>query len=179
MSKIGQVVIVMGVSGTGKSTIGAVLAKKWQAKFIDGDDLHPKENILKMSSGRSLNDDDRTPWLERIRDVIFSIERKNEKAVIVCSALKKQYRDMLREGNQNVVFLYLSGNIELVASRLEQRKGHFMPLALLESQFATLEIPNDSEKDVKTVDIDGQFDDVVNRAFLAVNQYFYESDKAV
>lgn len=179
MIKTGRVIIIMGVSGTGKSTIGAVLAKKLKAKFIDGDDLHPKANILKMASGQSLDDDARIPWLERIRDVIFSVERKGETAVIVCSALKKQYRDMLREGNQHIIFVHLFGTIDLVASRLQKRKGHFMPLTLLESQFNTLEFPTEVENDVKTVSIEGQFYDVVERAYLTVNQYFYERNKAV
>lgn len=84
----GQCVILMGVSGTGKSTVGLALAQAMQAKFIDGDDLHPRQNISKMASGQALNDDDRLPWLERISDVIYSLEQKNESGVLVCSALK-------------------------------------------------------------------------------------------
>ena len=89
-TNVGRIYIVMGVSSTGKSSVGDALAKRIGAKFIDGDDLHPKANILKMSSGQPLNDADRVPWLERIRDAAFSIEKKNEIAVIVCSALKKK-----------------------------------------------------------------------------------------
>lgn len=149
----GQCVILMGVSGTGKSTVGLALAQAMQAKFIDGDDLHPRHNIRKMASGQALNDDDRLPWLERISDVIFSLEQKNESGVLVCSALKKRYRDQLRLGNNNVRFLWLKGDYACVLDRMSKRKGHFMPEALLQSQFAALELPAEDETDIIAVDI--------------------------
>lgn len=149
----GQCVILMGVSGTGKSTVGVALAQAMQAKFIDGDDLHPRHNIRKMASGQALNDDDRQPWLERISDVIFSLEQKNESGVLVCSALKKRYRDQLRRGNNNVRFLWLKGDYACVLDRMRQRQGHFMPEALLQSQFAALELPAEDEVDIIAVDI--------------------------
>ncbi len=149
----GQCVILMGVSGTGKSTVGLALAQAMQAKFIDGDDLHPRQNIRKMASGEALNDDDRLPWLERISDVIFSLEQKNESGVLVCSALKKRYRDQLRHGNNNVRFLWLKGDYDCVLGRMRQRQGHFMPEALLQSQFAALELPAEDEADIIAVDI--------------------------
>lgn len=149
----GQCVILMGVSGTGKSTVGLALAQAMQAKFIDGDDLHPRQNIRKMASGQALNDDDRLPWLERISDVIFSLEQKNETGVLVCSALKKRYRDQLRHGNNNVRFLWLKGDYACVLDRMRQRQGHFMPEALLQSQFAALELPAADETDIIAVDI--------------------------
>jgi gluconokinase len=149
----GQCVILMGVSGTGKSTVGLALAQAMQAKFIDGDDLHPRQNIRKMASGQALNDDDRLPWLERISDVIFSLEQKNESGVLVCSALKKRYRDQLRHGNHNVRFLWLKGDYDCVLDRMRQRQGHFMPEALLKSQFAALELPAEDEADIIAVDI--------------------------
>lgn len=149
----GQCVILMGVSGTGKSTVGLALAQAMQAKFIDGDDLHPRHNIRKMASGQALDDDDRLPWLERISDVIFSLEQKNESGVLVCSALKKRYRDQLRLGNNNVRFLWLKGDYACVLDRMSKRKGHFMPEALLQSQFAALELPAEDETDIIAVDI--------------------------
>lgn len=171
MSKIkaGHVFLVMGVSSTGKSTIGECLAKKIHAKFIDGDDLHPKENILKMSSGLALTDKDRVPWLERIRDTTFSIEKKNETAVIVCSALKKKYRQQICEGNNNITFLHLHGDFNLVKERMLDRRGHFMPIELLKNQFDTLEIPQKDEVNVTCIDIDGSQSQVVNRC-VAVAQ---------
>lgn len=157
-------VIVMGVSGSGKSTLGVKLAARLKAKFIDGDDLHPRANIEKMASGQPLNDDDRTPWLCRIRDAAFSLEHKQEYGVIVCSALKRRYRDLIREGNQNVTFLFLDGDYALILARLRARKGHFMKTHMLDSQFATLEAPGDDEPDVVHVAIDADIDTVVTRA---------------
>ncbi|WP_045859979.1 gluconokinase [Raoultella terrigena] len=156
----GQCIILMGVSGTGKTTVGQALALALGAKFIDGDDLHPRQNIVKMAASQPLNDEDRGPWLERIADVIFSLEQKNESGVLVCSALKKRYRDRLREGSGNLRegsgnlrFLWLTGEYECILQRMQQRKGHFMPEALLRSQFAALEAPDDSERDILAVDI--------------------------
>lgn len=139
------VFVIMGVSSTGKSTVGARFAQTIQGKFIDGDDLHPKANVIKMSQGHALNDDDREPWLERIRDASFSIERKKETGVIVCSALRRVYRDKIREGNNNIVFLHLHADKAIIAKRMQQRNGHFMPTSLLDSQFDTLEMPTDNE----------------------------------
>lgn len=166
----GSVFIVMGVSSTGKSTIGEYLAKKIQAKFIDGDDLHPKENILKMSSGLALNDEDRVPWLQRIRDAAFSIEMKNETGVIVCSALKKKYRQQICDGNNNITFLYLHGEFELVKKRMKHRVGHFMPIELLKNQFDTLEMPQEDEVNVIRIDISGSQDQVLNQCIIAIKK---------
>ncbi|GAA5191851.1 gluconokinase [Ferrimonas gelatinilytica] len=161
--------IIMGVSSTGKSVVGERLAARLGAKFIDGDDLHPRANILKMASGEPLNDEDRAPWLERIRDVAFSVERKNEVAVVVCSALKKCYRDTLREGNDKVRFLHLHGDFELIADRMRARQGHFMPLALLENQFQTLELAGEGEPDVNRIGIEVPIDAVVERCVTVIN----------
>lgn len=165
----GKCIIVMGVCASGKTTIGERLAQRLHAKFIDGDDLHPKANILKMARGEPLNDVDRQPWLERIRDAAFSIEYKGEVGVIVCSALKKQYRDKIREGNQHVQFLYLDGSYELILSRMRDRQGHFMKEAMVNSQFATLEVPN-NEDNVANVSIDAPIETVVDNAFEALMQ---------
>jgi gluconokinase len=164
----GRVFVVMGVTSSGKSSLGEALAKALNIKFIDGDDLHPKENILKMASGQHLNDEDRTPWLVRIRDAAFSIEKKNENAVIVCSALKRKYRNLICEGNHQVTFLLLYGDFELVLKRMQARKNHFMPTALLKSQFDALELPQKDEKNIIKIDIAGSFEDVVERCIKAI-----------
>lgn len=165
----GKVFILMGVSSTGKTTIGTALAEQFGMKLIDGDDLHPRANILKMASGLPLNDDDRRPWLERINDAAFSLEQKSENGIIVCSALKKAYRDQIRQGNQQLTFLFLHGSFELIQQRMAQRKGHFMKTAMLQSQFDTLEIPQADESDVIFIDIDSSFEQVVTRCAEAVS----------
>lgn len=140
MPSIQKVYIIMGVSGTGKSTIGKLLSNTLQIPFFDGDDLHPKENIEKMEAGNPLNDDDREGWLIRLN--VLAKEHKSTGAIIACSALKESYREILLEETKNhLEFIYLEGSFELIKSRLESRKGHFMPLALLRSQFDTLEVP--------------------------------------
>lgn len=164
----GKSIIVMGVSGCGKSTIGARIAERLQAKFIDGDDLHPRANIEKMRQGQPLDDHDRAPWLERIRDAAFSLENKNEQGIIVCSALKKIYRDQIRDGNQHVTFLFLDGAKDLILKRMQARQGHFMKTGMLDSQFATLERPTAEEQDVLSISIDGDIEEVVNQAILAL-----------
>lgn len=164
----GNSIIVMGVCASGKTTIGEKIAQRLGAKFIDGDDLHPKANILKMSRGEPLNDDDRKPWLERIRDAAFSLESKNEQGIIVCSALKKSYRDQIRDGNKNVTFLFLDGSFDLIMNRMVARKGHFMKSNMVESQFNTLERP-DNEDQVAVVDIDTDIDDVVSNSIVALH----------
>ncbi|WP_424406474.1 gluconokinase [Pasteurella sp. PK-2025] len=158
----GKSIILMGVSSTGKTTVGTEVARRLGIKLIDGDDLHPKANIIKMSQGNPLNDEDRAPWLERIRDAAFSLEQKNEVGIIICSALKKAYRDRIRDGNE-VLFLFLHGAFELVLERMKQRKGHYMKTDMLRSQFETLEVPQADEKDVITISIDGSFEQVVER----------------
>ncbi|MCG3722648.1 gluconokinase [Vibrio cincinnatiensis] len=166
----GNSIIVMGVSGCGKSTIGALIAQRLGAKFIDGDDLHPRANIEKMRHGEPLNDHDRAPWLERIRDAAFSLENKSEQGIIVCSALKKAYRDQIRDGNQNVTFLFLDGDKDLIIERMRARQGHFMKTDMLESQFATLQRPSAEETDVLTISIASNIDHVVERAITALQQ---------
>ncbi|CAH1528799.1 D-gluconate kinase, thermosensitive [Vibrio rotiferianus] len=159
----GSSVVVMGVCASGKTTIGEHLAKKLGRKFIDGDDLHPRANIQKMASGQPLNDDDRKPWLERIRDAAYSLESKNEHGIIVCSALKKIYRDQIREGNENVSFLFLDGSKELILERMRARQGHFMKENMVNSQFETLERPEDEPRTI-FVSIDATIEEVVSNA---------------
>lgn len=167
----GQSIIIMGVSGTGKSTVGLALSRALNAKFIDGDDLHPRHNIDKMASGQALDDTDRQPWLGRLSDVIYSIEKKNEIGVLVCSALKKSYRDQLRAGNQHVHFVWLHGQFGMVMERMHQREGHFMPESLLQSQFSILEAPGPDEPDVIAVDITPSVDNIVSLCITHLFQY--------
>ncbi|MGH1476448.1 gluconokinase [Yersinia proxima] len=166
----GRSIIVMGVSGSGKTTVGEAVARRIHAKFIDGDDLHPRTNIQKMGSGHPLNDEDRMPWLERLSDAAYSLHHKNETGIIVCSALKRRYRDRLREGNPEMVFLYLKGSFDVIMERLKARSGHFMPTDLLKSQFEALEEPGSEEPDVICVDIDADIDEVVQRCVLALEK---------
>lgn len=166
----GSSIIVMGVSGCGKSTIGAKIAQRLNAKFIDGDDLHPRANIEKMSRGEPLDDSDRAPWLERIRDAAFSLENKSERGVIVCSALKKSYRDQIRDGNRNVTFIFLDGDKALIVERMQARKGHFMKTHMIDSQFAVLERPDAQETDVLPISITDDIDVVVEHAVHALYQ---------
>lgn len=135
--------IVMGVSGTGKTTIGLLLSKTYGIPFFDGDDYHPEENIKKMSSGEALDDNDRQGWLESLNKL--AIQQAKSGAIIACSALKEKYRIILQNNIQEqMVFVYLKGTFEQVKNRLEQRKGHFMSSILLQSQFDTLEEPNEA-----------------------------------
>jgi len=128
-------VVVMGVAGCGKSTVGALLAAETGARFLDADALHPEANVAKMAAGMALDDTDRAPWLAA---VAASFE-PGEPLVIACSALKRAYRDLIRAGAPEVVFVHLAGAPELLAARIGARPAHFMPPALLASQLATLE----------------------------------------
>ncbi len=153
--------VVMGVSGSGKSTIADKLAERLRWSYEDGDKFHPASNVAKMSAGQPLTDEDRWPWLQAIADEIDRVCEAGERAVIACSALKHAYRDMLVHGRNDVRIIYLKGTEELIASRLSLRKGHFMPPGLLASQFKTLEPPDMSENPV-TVSIDASVETIVD-----------------
>lgn len=136
-----QIIYVMGVSGCGKSTIGKMLSERLDIPFYDGDDFHPKENIEKMSSGQALNDNDRWPWLETIQ-AFAAKQIKTQSVIIACSALKESYREILMKDLQDqCLWVHLHGNFDLILQRINDRKGHFLPPALLVSQFDTLETP--------------------------------------
>jgi carbohydrate kinase (thermoresistant glucokinase family) len=140
----------MGVSGSGKTTVAALLAGQLGWAFEEGDDMHPAANVEKMHNGHPLTDEDRRPWLARIAQWIAGRDAADEPAIVTCSALKRSYRDVLRA--DNVVFVYLRGTRDEIGRRLRARHGHFMPPELLDSQFADLEPPESDERSV-TVDI--------------------------
>ena len=139
-----MVIIIFGVSGAGKTTVGKLLARELGWRFLEADDFHPAANIEKMRSGRPLTDEDRWPWLERLRQRIERSLAAKENAVLACSALKRAYRDLLRVSDE-VKFVFLRGDYALVEKQLRNRHGHFMNPALLRSQFADLEEPGPDE----------------------------------
>ncbi len=154
-------IIVMGVSGSGKSTIADALARRLNWDFEDGDIFHPSSNVAKMRAGHPLTDEDRRPWLQAIADEIDRSCNEDEYPVVIaCSALKRAYREVLVHGRKDVRIVFLDGSEALIASRLAARKGHFMPAGLLASQFATLERPQPDEN-VVTVPIDGSVEAIV------------------
>lgn len=156
-----QAVIVMGVSGCGKSSVGEALACCLGLPFIEGDVLHPESNVAKMAAGTPLTDDDRWPWLTVIGERMADALACGEGIVVSCSALKKIYRDHLRAATGGrLSFVYLEGLRDLLARRMGARTGHFMPLTLLDSQLATLEVPN-GEPGVVTVSIDQPVEGIV------------------
>ena len=138
-----MILIVMGVAGSGKSTIGQLLADRLGCTFYDGDDFHPAANVEKMRRGQPLTDEDRSSWLSALADLIRACLQRHETAVIACSALKQSYRDQLQVSDE-VRFIYLRGTYDLFEARLRQRTGHYMPPSLLASQFAALEEPRDA-----------------------------------
>ena len=155
---MGSPVVVMGVSGSGKSTVGAALAQRLRVPFADADDFHPPANIKKMTAGQPLNDDDRYPWLEAIGE--WLAVRCGDGGVMSCSALKRKYRDQLRRHCPEAVFLHLAGSLEVIGRRQSSRPGHFMPASLLASQFETLE-PLESDEAGVALDVDNDIDGIV------------------
>jgi gluconokinase len=153
-------VVVMGVAGSGKTTVGIALAKRLGVDYGEADDFHPQRNIDKMSSGQALDDDDRRPWLDAIGDWLAAHHEAG--AVATCSALKRDYRDRLRAAAPETVFLHLVGDKALLAQRMTGRKGHFMPTSLLASQLATLE-PLEPDEAGIALDIRESADEIVSR----------------
>ncbi|GAA2884551.1 gluconokinase [Streptomyces mexicanus] len=165
MMRTPHVVVVMGVAGTGKTTIGPLLADRLGVPYAEGDDFHPQANIDKMSAGIPLDDDDRWPWLDAIG--AWAHGRAGLGGVVSSSALKRSYRDRLRAAAPGIVFVHLTGSKELIADRMAHRQGHFMPTALLDSQFATLQPLQADERGVE-VDVSGSPEEITERAVAAL-----------
>jgi len=150
--------VVMGVTGSGKTTVGEALARAIAATFVDGDKLNPEANIAKMSAGIPLDDADRWPWLAKVGE---TLKQRPPPVIVGCSALKRAYRDFITEqAGAPVLFIYLDGSRELISQRMHERTGHFMPTSLLDSQFATLEVPGKDENAI-AVAIDAPLDRIV------------------
>lgn len=159
-------VVVMGVASSGKTTLAELLADRLGWPAAEADEFHPQENIDKMTSGTPLTDEDRWPWLRQIRD--WMSEHTTEGTIVTCSALKRSYRDLLREASGDVVFLHVNGSEDLLTERIAQRSGHFMPASLLPSQLSTLEPLGKDEPGAEIIN-DGTVEDLLESA-LAVLQ---------
>ena len=166
-SEPARIIIVMGVSSSGKSTVGAALGRALHAPFLDGDQYHPEANVEKMRAGIPLTDEDRWPWLEALAAALKEAAEKKKKGVAVgaCSALKRAYRDFITEkAGEPVLFVYLHGSREIISERMAKRSHEYMPTSLLDSQFATLEEPDPAKENVMVVPVT----DPVNRIVTTV-----------
>ena len=159
-------VVVMGVSGSGKSTVGAALAQRLRVPFADADDFHPVANIAKMTAGHALDDHDRRPWLDSIGEWLAA---HPDRGVMSCSALKRIYRDQLRQHCPDLEFLHLAGTPEVIGRRQASRPGHFMPPSLLASQFLTLE-PLQADEHGVDIDVDQNIDAIVENYLTRTGQ---------
>ena len=159
-----MVLVLMGVSGSGKTAVGSKLADELGWRFHEGDDVHPEANVQKMARGIPLSDADRRPWLDALHEQIAQHLREGTHAIVACSALKEAYRQRLSRGDGRVKFVYLRGDRDLIRDRLKDRRGHFMNPNLLDSQFRALEEPREGI----TVDIDAEVDQVVARIREAI-----------
>ena len=163
-----MIVIIMGVSGCGKSTIAAEIAKQLNIEYLDADDLHPPENKQLMSSGVALTDENRMPWLGVVRDYAANCHTKKQSCIIACSALKKKYRNVLNEASP-MYYVFLDGQKSLIQRRILERAGHFMPESLLNSQFEALEPPGE-EPNVITVSIDANPEEIANSTIIELKK---------
>ena len=162
-------VVVMGVSGCGKTTLGAQLAQALGATFIEGDAFHPPANLARMAAGIALTDADRQGWLETLAAQLGAAAQARRRVVLGCSALKRRYRDTLRSGAPGLRLVHLRGSRELLARRLAERRGHYMPASLLDSQLATLEPPGPDERAI-TLDIELATDTLVQTALAQLQE---------
>jgi len=159
-----MVIVVMGVSGVGKTTVGMLLARALGAEFAEGDSYHPPANVEKMRNGAPLDDEDRWPWLQILAAELDTWLAEGRDVVLACSALKRAYRDLLAYGRPEVRFVYLKGEAALLRARLDQRRGHYMPPTLLASQLAALEEPDDA----LTIDVSGPPEVIVEQIRVAL-----------
>lgn len=163
-------IVVMGVAGSGKSTIGQAVASELQAVFLEGDSFHPAGNIAKMSAGIPLNDGDRWPWLARVGAEIGGASADGRTVVAACSALKRAYRNALRQAaGRDLVFIMLEGSRSLIARRMSERSGHFMPASLLDSQFAAFE-PLQADEPAILVDLDQPIHAILTQVMAGLGQ---------
>ena len=160
-------IIVMGVSGCGKTSVARLLAERLGCDFIEGDDAHPQENIDKMAAGTPLTDADRLEWLQTLKQTLQHQANADSSVVLTCSALKRRYRDLLREGDPHLFFVHLHGDYALIAQRMQSRSRHFMPTALLDSQFADLE-PLQADEFGVVLDVRHSLEELVDQAIDAV-----------
>jgi gluconokinase len=165
-------IIVMGVSGCGKSTVAALLAGRLGWEFTEGDALHPASNVEKMARGVPLDDFDRAPWLQQIARTIHAWRATGKPGVIACSSLRRRYREIIADGADDVRFVYLRGEFSLIEQRLAARQGHYMPASLLESQFATLEEPAGDEPAI-TMPAGAPVSKLVNEVLIALSMIGY------
>jgi gluconokinase len=168
VARTGYALVVMGVSGSGKTTVAELLAKQLGWPYMEGDRLHPPANVEKMRQGIPLTDADRAPWLDRIGEELKRWAAEGRSGVMTCSALRRAYRDRIRSARPDVRFVYLKGSQTLIESRVAARHHEYMPASLLKSQFATLEEPTPDEPGVVTVDADGSADQEVAAAIAAL-----------
>ena len=169
-AKNGTALVVMGVSGSGKTTVGELLAKQLGWAFLEGDRLHPPANVEKMRQGIPLTDADRWPWLDRIGEELKSWAGEDKSGVLPCSALKRAYRDRIRAARPDVRFVYVKGSEALIAARVAARHHEYMPASLLRSQFDTLEEPTLGEPGVVTVDAGGTVGEEVAEVIAALDR---------
>ncbi len=161
-SEPARIIIVMGVSSSGKSTVGAAIGRALHAPFLDGDKYHPESNVEKMRNGIALTDEDRWPWLEALTAALKQAADKKNVAVGACSALKRAYRDFITQAaGEPVLFVYLDGSREVIGERMARRSHEYMPTSLLDSQFATLEIPDPAVENVLVVPVTDSVDKIV------------------
>ncbi len=157
-------IVVMGVSGCGKSTLAASLSEQMQLEMVDGDDLHRPESVAKMRAGIPLQDEDRWPWLDRIGQCLDAPVQQGHGRVVACSALKRVYRDRIRQHASRVLFVFLDGSADTIRQRMALRVGHYMPPELLTSQLGTLERPTADESDVLRLNIDASVETLTQQA---------------
>ncbi len=169
MSKAPQAVVVMGVCGCGKSTVGERLARELGALYIEGDAFHPAANVARMAAGIALTDEDRQGWLEALAAQLAAARRDGRSVVLACSALKRRYRDALRQGAPDLRVVHLHGERDMLAARVATRPGHYMPASLLDSQLATLEAPQDDERAI-TLDAGTPTETLVQRALAQLQR---------
>jgi gluconokinase len=169
------IVVLMGVSGSGKTTVAALLAAALSCQFREGDNLHPRENVEKMRGGTPLTDADRMPWLRKIAEEIDGWRALGVCGVLTCSALKRSYRDIIIGDRHDVVLVYLKGSRDLIHQRMAARHEHFMPVALLDSQFATLEEPTPDEHPI-IVDVGGKPAEIAHEIVRRLEERQHETD---